>query len=83
MEQVYLSRRNLLTLLNKLDRKKAGESTRCTLQKHDNVHPTYPQTMEHISVTAVEDEDYYIDRPAGPVYHRDDPAITTPTSSSV
>jgi len=74
MEQVYLSRRNLLTLLNKLDRKKAGGDTRCTLQKHDNKHPTYPQTMEHISVTAVEDEDYYIDRPAGTVHPSDDPS---------
>lgn len=27
MEQVFLSRRNLLTLLSKLDRKKAGEQT--------------------------------------------------------
>lgn len=78
MEQIYLSRRNLLTLLNKLDRKKAGGTTMCTLQKHDNRHPKYPQTMEHISVTAVEDEDYYIDRPAGEVFHMDDPAVTTP-----
>lgn len=73
MPKVYLSRRNLLTLLSKLDRKRAGDETYCTIIKNDNVHPVYPQTMKSIEVTAVEDEDYYIDRRAGPMHPLDDP----------
>lgn len=73
MEQVYLSRRNLLTLLSKLDRSKAGESTACTIIKNDNVHPKYPQTMPSIMVTALEDEAYYTERQPGPVHPADEP----------
>lgn len=65
METVYLSRRNLLTLLSKLDRKAAGEMTFCTVIKNDNKHPKYPQSMPSISVIAVEDEEYYTDRKPG------------------
>jgi hypothetical protein len=71
--QVYLSRRNLLTLLSKLDRKKAGEETACTLGKHDTLHPLYAQSHQNISVTAVEDEDYYASRPPGMVHPKDTP----------
>ena len=70
---VYLSRRNLLTLLNKLDRQKAGSISACTIIKNDNAHPTYPQTMHSIAVVAVEDADYYNDRHAGAVLPIDEP----------
>ena len=70
---VYLSRRNLLTLLSKLDRKALGEDTRCTIQKADNAHPVYPQTMKAINVIAVEDEEYYTHRQAGVVHPGDEP----------
>lgn len=73
MEQIYLTRRNLLTLLSKLDRKKQGETTACTLIKCDHVHPQYPQTMQQCSVTALEDAEYYTDRPAGEVHPLDTP----------
>lgn len=73
--RVYLSRRNLLSLLSKLDRRAQGEETACALIKHDTLHPTYPQTMDSICVIAVEDADYYIDRPAGDVHPSDDPAL--------
>lgn len=65
IEQIYLSRRNLLTLLNKLDRNQEnpGES-RCTLIKQDTTHPTHPASCT-FRVTAVEDADYYTDREAG------------------
>ena len=63
--QVYLSRRNLLTLLSKLDRRAEGEFTHCTIIKNDTVHPVFPQSHAAIKVTAVEDGDYYIDRPPG------------------
>jgi hypothetical protein len=70
---IYLSRRNLLTLLNKLDRQKAGGLSACTIIKNDTAHPTYPQTMTSINVVAVEDDDYYSDRDAGAVLPLDDP----------
>lgn len=73
MNKVYLSRRNLLTLLSKLDRVAAGEMSQCTLIKRDNQHPKYPQTMAAIEVVAVEDADYYVDREAGMVHPSDTP----------
>lgn len=77
MQQIYLSRRNLLTLLSKLNRKAKGEPTACTLLKQDNKHPVYPQTMKQILVTALEDEEYYTDREAGPVNPIDEAAIAS------
>lgn len=71
---VYLTRRNLLTLLSKLDRAKAGEQTACTLVKNDTVHPKYPCSQVTMCV-AVEDEDYYTDRPAGDIHPNDEAAI--------
>jgi len=70
---VYLSRRNLLTLLSKLDRDASGDSSACTIIKRDNQHPTYPQTMKEIEVVAVEDHKYYVDRQPGDVHHKDQP----------
>ncbi len=71
MEQIYLSRRNLLTLLNKLDRVKRGGKSFCTIIKNDTKHPKYPQSMPEISVTSLEDEEYYTDRQPG--FSRDAP----------
>lgn len=71
--RVYLSRRNLLTLLSKLDRKIAGQQTECTLIKRDNTHPIFPQTMKAIEVVAVEDEEYYTHRDPGAVCNADTP----------
>ena len=75
MEKLYLSRRNLLTLLSKLDRLAKGEDTECTLIKCDNVHPIYPQTMDQCMVIAVEDAMYYTDRFAGEVHPLDEPHV--------
>ena len=72
MEQLFLSRRNLLTLLSKLDRKAKGEGTACTLIKGDTLHPKYPCSTK-IAVTAVEDKDYYTERPPGAVHPLDKP----------
>lgn len=71
--RVCLSRRNLLTLLSKLDRRVAGQPTECTIIKNDNTHLGYRQTMKSIEVVAVEDEDYYRERPPGPVHDSDAP----------
>lgn len=70
MKRVYLTRRNLLALLSKLDRVKAGEQSKCTLIKQDTVHPKYP-CSDIISVTAVEDTDYYADRQPGELLSQD------------
>lgn len=71
METVYLSRRNLNTLLSKLDRKLAGETTVCTLIKSDNTHPKYPQTMDEIAIVAIEDAEYYTERIPGMIHPAD------------
>lgn len=68
MNQVYLSRRNLESLIRKLDRKRAGEQTECTILKNDTVHKTYPATVPMLFITAVENEEYYTDREPGPMY---------------
>ncbi len=73
MEEIYLTRRNLLTLLSKLDRKKAGESTFCQLIKRDTHHPKFPGSAV-VVVTAVEDEDYYTERQPGETHPADDPS---------
>jgi hypothetical protein len=74
VEHVFLSRRNLLTLLAKLDRKAAGDaSTLCTIIKHDDTHEKYPQSCPVIVVTAIDDEEYYATRGAGEVHPLDEP----------
>ena len=70
---VFLSRRNLQTLLNKLDRVKGGGTSLRTIIKYDRVHPVYPQSHDAIQVTAVEDAEYYIDRAAGIMHPLDGP----------
>lgn len=72
-EIIYLTRRNLLTLLSKLDRVAAGERSACTIIKCDNAHPAYPQSMPEIIVTAVEDTAYYTERAPGTVLDKDNP----------
>ena len=57
---VYLTRRNLQTLLNKLDR----EGSLCTIIKYDTTHPKYPCSKPTV-VAAVEDDEYYSERNAG------------------
>lgn len=75
--KVYLSRRNLLTLLAKLDRLAEGDYTECAIIKSDNEHPKYPQTMKSIMVVAVEDEEYYgtSNRGAGEVHPKEEASL--------
>jgi len=57
MHKVYLSKRNIHSLLSKLDRNKITTgSSACTLIKGDNKHKVYPQTARTIVVTATESE---------------------------
>jgi len=70
--KVYLSRHNLITLLNKLEQNRFDPgSSHCTIIKNDYLHPKYPQTHYMIAVKAIEDDDYYQDREPGPVKNFD------------
>lgn len=72
MNFLYLTRRNLLTLLNKLDRAAGGDASECTIIKYDTDHPKYPIT-DVTAIQAIEDKDYYTDRPPGDIHHKDQP----------
>jgi len=72
MNLVYLSRRNLQTLINKLDRHATGDFNSRTIVKYDTAHPEYPASAATI-ISVVEDEDYYKDRPPGDMHHQDQP----------
>lgn len=78
-QKLYLSKRNLLTLLSKLERDNAGEVTACSIVKHQTPGPAYQQTMKAIMVIAVQDEDYYPaqDRGPGMVHEADEEKIKT------
>lgn len=75
MKQIYLSKRNLLTLLSKLERLEKGETTACTLIKYRHNKGQFLQSDDAILVTAVPDDIYYSDqqRGAGDVHPLDDP----------
>lgn len=62
---LILSRRNLLTLLAKLDRVRDGGTSACTL--------LLPYENGPLPVQAVEDEVKYADREPGMVHPIDDP----------
>ena len=71
MAIVYLTRRNLETLLSKLDRKASGDESACTLVKRDTTHSKYP-CSQVTYVIALENAEYYTNRPAGRVYPEDE-----------
>lgn len=72
---VYLSERNLRVLLSKIERKKLGEETYCTITKHKNPSEMFQQTMESIDVVGVADDVYYpaLNRSAGEMHPLDTP----------
>lgn len=72
--KIFLSRRNLLILLSKLDREANGGKTSCSIIKYQNDRIEHQQSMKSIVVTAVNDEDYYNGFPAG-IMHPSDEAI--------
>ena len=73
MEIIYLSERNLRTLLSKLERYKNGEETECAIIKYQNLNDPVFQSMDAVYVAAVLDDEYYINRKSGIVSVRDDP----------
>jgi hypothetical protein len=78
--KIFLSRRNLLALLSKLDRVRAGEMSACSIIKHQSARPAYKQTSKAIVVTAVEDELYYsaLERSAGAMVEADERHLSKP-----
>lgn len=82
---VYLSRRNLLTLLHKLDRQTAGEQTHCTIVKYQGTSTTYQQSMDAITIVAVDDGPYYTSqgRHAGEVQPLEENFLSHTYSSGV
>lgn len=73
-ERIYLSKRNLLTLLSKLDRFEQGQETQCAIIKYANPLDPYCNTMDQVMVIAVPDEKFYTNRSAGEVHPLDQPA---------
>jgi hypothetical protein len=73
--RIYLSKRNLLTLLSKLERFEKGEETKCTIIKNANPLDPYCQSMDQIAVIAIPDEHYYTKRNAGPMHPADEANI--------
>jgi hypothetical protein len=78
--KVYLSRRNLLALLSKLDRESNGEDTHCAILKNRGDKPEFQQTMKEIMVIAVADDEYYgtLGRPAGMMVDADEKNLPVP-----
>lgn len=72
-ERIYLSKRNLLTLLSKLERFEKGEETQCAIVKYANPLDPYCNTIDQITVFAIPDENYYTKRGFGEVHPYDDP----------
>ena len=70
--QIYLSRRNLLALLSKLDRLEAGDETACAIVKYANPTDPYCNTIDQVVVTAVADEEFYANRQPGVMHPLDE-----------
>ena len=69
---LYLSRRNLLTLLSKLDRQAAGDATACAIIKYSNPTDPYCNTMDQVTVIAVPDDRFYTNRLPGAMHPLDE-----------
>jgi hypothetical protein len=71
--KLYLSKRNLLTLLSKLERQEAGDETACGIIKFKNKNDPFVNSMDEILVTAISDEKFYINRAPGIMHPLDEP----------
>ena len=75
MKQLYLSRRNLLTLLSKLDRLEVGEETACSIIKYANPTDPYCNSIKEVMVIAVPDELFYTNRAPGEMHPKEELAL--------
>lgn len=74
--KLYLSKRNLLTLLSKLERYEAGQETNCAIIKHNSHLDPYSLNLQgetDIMIIAIPDERYYTNRDPGEVHTLDTP----------
>ena len=69
---IYLSRRNLLALLSKLDRQEAGDETACAIVKYANPSDPYCNTIDQVMVIAVPDDEFYANRQPGAMHPLDE-----------
>lgn len=69
---LYLSRRNLLALLSKLDRQEAGDETACAIVKYANPSGPYCNTIDQVMVIAVPDDEFYANRQPGAMHPLDE-----------
>jgi len=79
METIYLSRRNLETLLSKLDRLENGEDTTCAIIKYSQPNiDAFKQTIDSVMIVAVPNDKYYKAqaRSPGVVVPEDQPKLT-------
>ena len=67
-ERIYLSRRNLQTLLNKLDRFDQGQDTQCAIIKYANPLDPYCNTVDEVMIIAVPDDKFYTQRTPGAMH---------------
>jgi hypothetical protein len=70
--QIYLSRRNLLALLSKLDRLENGDATACAIVKYANPTDPYCNTIDQVLVIAVPDDEFYANRSPGAMHPADE-----------
>ena len=70
--QIYLSRRNLLALLSKLDRLENGDETACAIIKSANPSDPYCNTIDQVTVIAIPDEKFYANRQPGVMHPLDE-----------
>ena len=70
--QIYLSRRNLLALLSKLDRLENGDATACAIVKYANPTDPYCNTIDQVLVIAVPDDEFYANRSPGAMHPLDE-----------
>lgn len=70
--QIYLSKRNLLALLSKLDRLENGDETACAIVKSANPSDPYCNTIDQVVVTAVADDQFYATRQPGVMHPLDE-----------
>jgi len=70
--RIYLSRRNLLALLSKLDRQATGDATACAIIKYSNPTDPYCNTIDQVTVIAVPDEEFYTTRQPGAMHPADE-----------
>lgn len=73
--KIYLSKRNLLTLLSKLERLEQGQDTKCAIVKYANPLDPFCNTINEVMVIAVPDDKFYAARQAGEMHPLDEERI--------